>query len=62
MSDNVRDLRECSRAELTDQEISSRLHILWDRYKELGEERDEVYDMILGLRLEQNRRKDLTSN
>lgn len=53
--DEVRDLRNIPLSELTLQEINGRIAIIYDRVKELGEERLELTDMLDTL-TEQRRR------
>lgn len=58
----VFDLRECSRKELTDQQISSRIHLATDRMVELYEEMKELEEIIEGLHEEQARRAESTQD
>lgn len=53
---NVKDLRKCSKEELTDQEISSRIALACDCWRDLQQELLEVEKVIKGLREEQYHR------
>lgn len=54
----VFDLRECSRKELTTQQITSRIHLATDRMVELVEEMKELDAIVEGLQEELERRSE----
>lgn len=53
----VQDLRKCSRKDLTDQQIASRIHLIQDQILETVMELEELKDMLKGLQDEVLRRK-----
>lgn len=56
MSFEVEDYRSCSRKSLTNQQISSRMHIIKDAIRQNKEELAELEDMLSALSAEQHKR------
>lgn len=52
----VKDFRKCSRKELTNQQISSRIHLVQDQILETLHELKELEEILKGLQEEQLRR------